>query len=142
MRLRTLATTAAATAALAGMLAPPAVATGAPKGNRSCSPHLSVAGFSDALDKTTVDGRPVSGISGLAVDRDGTIAAVSDKSALYSLKVGRGDTPKATATKRLPLTDGGGQPLDSEGIVVDRDGSYLAGHGRVRARDPALRPDR
>ncbi|MFE1870501.1 esterase-like activity of phytase family protein [Streptomyces sp. NPDC059496] len=125
MRLRTLAATAAATAALAGTLAPPALAAGAPKGNRPCSPYLSVAGFSDALDKTTIDGRPVGGISGLAVDRDGTIAAVSDKSVLYSLKVGRGDTPKATATKRLPLTDGAGQPLDSEGIVVDRDGSYL-----------------
>ncbi|GGR95051.1 hypothetical protein Snoj_57130 [Streptomyces nojiriensis] len=106
-------------------LAPPAVAAEAPERNRSCSPYLSVAGHSDALDKTTIDGRLVGGISGLAVDRDGTIAALSDKSALYSLKVGRGDIPKATATKRLSLTDGAGQPLDSEGIVVDRDGSYL-----------------
>ncbi|MFD9517980.1 esterase-like activity of phytase family protein [Streptomyces sp. NPDC059979] len=127
MRLRTLATTAVATAALAGMLTPPAVAAeaGAPKGKGSCSPYLSVAGYSDALDKATLDGRLVGGISGLAVDRDGTIAAVSDKSALYSLKVGRGDTPTAGAVARLPLTDGAGKPLDSEGIVVDRDGSYL-----------------
>lgn len=64
MRLRTLATTAVATAVLAGMLTPP-------------------------------------------------------------LKVGRGDTPRAGAVARLPLADGAGKPLDSEGIVVDRDGSYL-----------------
>ncbi|MGW3325814.1 esterase-like activity of phytase family protein [Streptomyces virginiae] len=125
MRLRTLAITAATTAVLSGTLAPPTVAAEAPTGSRSCSPYLSVAGYSDALDKTTIDGRLVGGISGLAVDRDGTIAAVSDKSALYALKVARGDTPKATATGRLPLTDGAGKPLDSEGIVVDRDGSYL-----------------
>ncbi|MFD9371134.1 esterase-like activity of phytase family protein [Streptomyces sp. NPDC060020] len=123
MRLRTLATTAAAAAALSGMLVPPAVA--APKENRACSPYLSVAGYSDALDKTTLDGGLVGGLSGLAVDRDGTVAAVSDKSALYSLRVRRGDTPTAAATARLPLTDGAGKAVDSEGVVVDRDGSYL-----------------
>ncbi|MFG2875839.1 esterase-like activity of phytase family protein [Streptomyces sp. NPDC048337] len=124
MRLRTLVTTAAAAAALSGMLVPPAVA--APEEDRSCSPYLSVAGYSDALDKTTLDGRLVGGISGLAVDpTDGTVAGISDKSALYSLEVGRGDTPAARATARLPLTDGAGKAMDSEGIVVDRDGSYL-----------------
>ncbi|WP_405830018.1 MULTISPECIES: esterase-like activity of phytase family protein [unclassified Streptomyces] len=123
MRLRTLATTAAAAAALSGMLVPPAVA--APKEDRSCSPYLSVAGYSDALDKTTLDGGLVGGISGLAVDKDGTVAAVSDRSVLYSLKVGRGDTPAARATARLPLTDGAWKAVDSEGVVVDRDGSYL-----------------
>ncbi|WP_405440745.1 esterase-like activity of phytase family protein [Streptomyces avidinii] len=81
--------------------------------------------FRFALDKTTLDGSLVGGISGLAVDRDGTVAAVSDRSALYSLKVGRGDTPNTRATARLPLTDGAGKPVDSEGVVVDRDGSYL-----------------
>ncbi|MCX5198077.1 esterase-like activity of phytase family protein [Streptomyces sp. NBC_00249] len=64
-------------------------------------------------------------MSGLALDRDGTVAAISDKSALYELKVARGDTPAATATARLPLTDGAGKAVDSEGVVVDRDGTYL-----------------
>ncbi|MGW7349464.1 esterase-like activity of phytase family protein [Streptomyces sp. NPDC054854] len=122
MRLRTLVTTAVATAALAGALAPQAVA--APK-DRACSPHLSVRGFSDSLDKNLLDGRLVGGISGLSLDRDGSVAAISDKSALYRLKVARGDTPTATATARLPLTDGAGKALDSEGVVVDRDGTYL-----------------
>ncbi|MFD7093992.1 esterase-like activity of phytase family protein [Streptomyces xanthophaeus] len=123
MRLRTLTTAAVATAALSGVLVPPAAA--APKEDRACSPHVSVAGYSDALDKTTVDGRLVGGISGLAVDRDGTVAGVSDRSVLFSLKVGRGDTPAARATAQLPLTDGAGKAVDSEGIVVDRDGTYL-----------------
>ncbi|MFB6519901.1 esterase-like activity of phytase family protein [Streptomyces sp. NPDC056401] len=129
MRLRTLVTTAVATAALSGALVPQALAAptapGAPKEDRSCSPYLSVAGYSDSLDKTLIDGKLVGGLSGLAVDRDGTVAAISDKSVLYKLNVGRGDTPTATAAARLPLTDGAGKVLDSEGIVADRDGTYL-----------------
>lgn len=66
MCLRTLATTAAAAAAvLCGVLAPPAGAPPqagqvphGPDGSRACSPYLSVAGYSDALDETTVDGAP------------------------------------------------------------------------------------
>ncbi|MCX5378479.1 esterase-like activity of phytase family protein [Streptomyces sp. NBC_00091] len=123
MRLRTLVTTAVATAALSGALVP--TATAAPK-DRACSPYLSVAGFSDSLDKSLLDGKLVGGISGLALDhRDGTVAAVSDKSALYRLEVAGGNTPTATATARLPLTDGAGKITDSEGVVVDRDGTYL-----------------
>ncbi|MFE2328106.1 esterase-like activity of phytase family protein [Streptomyces sp. NPDC059385] len=125
MRLRTLATTAVAAAALCGTLVPSASAAARPSAGGACSPYLSVAGYSDSLDKTLLGGQLVGGISGLAVDRDGTVAAVSDRSALYSLKVGRGDTPTATATARLPLTDGAGKAIDSEGIVVDLDGSYL-----------------
>ncbi|CAM5432331.1 hypothetical protein SAVIM338S_02491 [Streptomyces avidinii] len=129
MRLRTLVTTALAAAALSAAPVPQALAApgaaGAPKADRSCSPYLSVAGYSDSLDKATLDGKLVGGLSGLSVDRDGTVAAISDKSALYALKVGRGDTPTATAAARLPLTDGAGKVLDSEGVVVDRDGTYL-----------------
>lgn len=124
MRLRTLVTTAVATAALTAALTPPAVA--APRdGDRACSPRMTVRGFSDSLDKTLLDGKLVGGISGLSLDRDGKVAAVSDRSALYTLDVARGDTPTARATRRLPLTDGAGAVIDSEGVVVDRDGSYL-----------------
>ncbi|MCY0925743.1 hypothetical protein OTB20_05900 [Streptomyces sp. H27-H1] len=45
-----------------------------------------------SLDKALIDGKPVGGLSGLAVDRDGTIAAISDKSALYKLNAGAADT--------------------------------------------------
>ncbi|WP_190344642.1 esterase-like activity of phytase family protein [Streptomyces venezuelae] len=122
-----------ATAAVFGTLVQPAGAAHAGGahaggGRGACSPYLSVTGYSDALDKTTVDGRPVGGISGLAVRRDGTVAAVSDRSVLFTLKTGRGgslsDGPP-TATAQLPLADGAGKPVDSEGIVIDRDGSYL-----------------
>ncbi|MEV7613730.1 esterase-like activity of phytase family protein [Streptomyces sp. NPDC089799] len=127
MRLRTIAATAVATAALSGVLVQPAGASQPAGGaaSRACSPYLSVAGYSDALDKTSVDGRLVGGISGIAVDQDGSIAAVSDRSALFKLRTARGNTPAATATAQLPITDGAGRPVDSEGIAVDRDGSYL-----------------
>ncbi|MFG2296973.1 esterase-like activity of phytase family protein [Streptomyces sp. NPDC048603] len=127
MRLRTIAATAVATAALSGALVQPAGASHAAGGgdSRACSPYLSVAGYSDALDKTTLDGRLVGGLSGIAVDEDGSVAAVSDRSVLFRLKTARGNTPEATATAQLPLADGAGRPVDSEGIVVDRDGSYL-----------------
>ncbi|RST03347.1 esterase-like activity of phytase family protein [Streptomyces sp. WAC07149] len=134
MRLRTLVTTAVATATLTGALAPTATAAGqapakdsakAPAKPAACSPYMSVTGFSDSLDKALLDGKLVGGISGLALDRDGSVAAVSDKSALYRLDVARGDTPAAKATARLPLTDGAGKVTDSEGLVVDRDGTYL-----------------
>ncbi|MFE7509646.1 esterase-like activity of phytase family protein [Streptomyces sp. NPDC057540] len=122
MRLRTLLPVTVAAAVLCTLPAPTAAAV---PGDRACSPYLSVAGFSDTLDKAVLDGKPVGGISGLALDRDGTVVAVSDKSALYRLKVASGRTPTATATARLPLADGTGKVLDSEGVVVDRDGSYL-----------------
>ncbi|MFE1557300.1 esterase-like activity of phytase family protein [Streptomyces sp. NPDC058734] len=126
MRLRTLVTTAVATATLTGALAPTATAAGqAPARPSACSPYMSVAGYSDSLDKTLLEGKLVGGISGLALDRDGSVAAVSDKSALYRLEVARGNTPTAKATARLPLTDGAGKATDSEGVVVDRDGTYL-----------------
>ncbi|MFF2196723.1 esterase-like activity of phytase family protein [Streptomyces sp. NPDC058157] len=122
-RLRILVPTATAAVALCTLLAPTAGAAAA--GDRACSPYMSVAGYSDSLDKAQLDGKLVGGISGLAADRDGTVLAVSDKSALYRLEVAAGDTPAATATARLPLTDGAGKVLDSEAVVVDRDGTYL-----------------
>ncbi|MFE7603357.1 esterase-like activity of phytase family protein [Streptomyces sp. NPDC057494] len=122
MRLRTLLPVTVA----AAMLSTLSVATAAAvPGDHACSPYMSVAGFSDTLDKAPLDGKLVGGISGLALDRDGTVVAVSDKSALYRLKVASGRTPTATATARLPLADGTGKALDSEGVVVDRDGTYL-----------------
>ncbi|RSS72805.1 esterase-like activity of phytase family protein [Streptomyces sp. WAC06614] len=125
MRLRTLAATTTVTAALCGALAQPAGAAAPARDAHACSPALSVAGYSDSLDKTTVGGRLVGGLSALSVDRHGTVVAVSDRSALFTLQVGRGAVPTARATGVLPLTDGAGAPLDSEGVVVDRDGTYL-----------------
>lgn len=59
-------------------------------------------------------------LSALAVDRDGTIAALSDRSSLFTLN------PKTLQPSSVvPLADETGAELDSEGLVVDRDGTRL-----------------
>ncbi|CAM5257429.1 hypothetical protein SGLAM104S_09665 [Streptomyces glaucescens] len=118
MRPRTVLATVTATLAAAASL----VAAG-PAGARSaaaCSPSVAIERFSDALDKTTYEGAFVGNFSALAVDLDGALAAVSDRSVLFSLD-GRTLQPRGT----LPLADENGAALDSEGLVVDRDGTYL-----------------
>ncbi|KUL44676.1 esterase-like activity of phytase family protein [Streptomyces regalis] len=88
--------------------------------SHACSSSVSIDRFSDALDKTTYDGTFVGNFSALAVDGDGSLAAVSDRSSLFSLD-GRTLAPKAV----VPLADESGAALDSEGLVVDRDGTRL-----------------
>ncbi|PSM43841.1 hypothetical protein C6Y14_09550 [Streptomyces dioscori] len=90
-----------------------------PRGH-ACSPAVSIERFSDALDKTTYEGTFVGNFSALAVDRDGAIAALSDRSSLFTLD------PKTLSPRSVvPLADEGGAALDSEGLVVDRDGTRL-----------------
>ncbi|MEU9336815.1 esterase-like activity of phytase family protein [Streptomyces sp. NPDC048290] len=99
-----------------------------------CSPAVTIQGFSDALDETTFEGTFVGNLSALAVDRRGTLAALSDRSALFSLD-GRTLQPRAVT----PLADENGAALDSEGLVVDRDGTYLVsteGEPAVRRYSP------
>lgn len=124
-RLRTVLTT-----AVAGLAAATCLTAAAPANahahaattpdSHACSPSVSVDRFSDALDKTTYDGTFVGNFSALAVDRDGSLAAVSDRSALFGLD-GRTLAPKVV----VPLADENGAALDSEGLVVDRDGTRL-----------------
>ncbi|MER7000779.1 esterase-like activity of phytase family protein [Streptomyces sp. NPDC000410] len=123
---RTVVAATAAALALTGTVisAPSAVARTATT-DRSCSPYVSVAGYTDALDKTTFDGRKVGGLSGLAVQRDGSAVAVSDRSALFRFDLGRGSTPRPVTTGAVPLTSPTGAPLDSEGIVAEPGGTYL-----------------
>jgi hypothetical protein len=118
MRLRTVLATLTAGLAAATCLtaAGPADAQTA----HACSPSVSLDRFSDALDKTTYEGTFVGNLSALAVDRDGTLAALSDRSALFRLDE-RTLQPRAV----LPLADDSGAALDSEGLVVDRDGTRL-----------------
>ncbi|WP_405555586.1 esterase-like activity of phytase family protein [Streptomyces sp. NBC_01171] len=82
--------------------------------NHACSASVAIDSFSDTLDKTTYDGTYVGNLSALAVDRDGSLAALSDRSTLFRL-----DAKGPTAAVTLP----GG--LDSEGLAIDRDGSRL-----------------
>ncbi|MEY9991525.1 hypothetical protein ABIE67_003557 [Streptomyces sp. V4I8] len=125
MRLRTVLATATAGLAAATCLTAvgPANAhavTLTPQDSHACSPSVSIDRFSDALDKTTYDGTFVGNFSALAVDRDGSLAAVSDRSSLFALDA-RTLAPKGV----VPLADESGAALDSEGLVVDRDGTRL-----------------
>ncbi|MEW2567735.1 esterase-like activity of phytase family protein [Streptomyces sp. NPDC047070] len=125
MRLRSVLVTLTAGLAAATCVtaAGPATAHSGPAGpsrGHACSPAVSIERFSDALDKTTYEGTFVGNLSALAVDRDGAIAALSDRSALFTLD------PKSLRPRSVvPLADEGGAALDSEGLVVDRDGSRL-----------------
>ncbi|MFI0541816.1 esterase-like activity of phytase family protein [Streptomyces sp. WSLK1-3] len=124
MQLRTvLATTTAALAAatcLTGAGTAAASAQAPAPVSHVCSPSVSLDRFSDALDKTTYDGTFVGNFSALAVDRDGSLAALSDRSALFGL-----DPRTLAPRKAVPLADENGAALDSEGLVIDRDGTRL-----------------
>jgi len=126
VRMRTLVAVAACGLLFAGCgghpPAAPAVSSPAPGpgSEHACSPAVRLDGFSDALDKTTFDGTFVGNLSGLAVAADGSILALSDRSALFTLDAA-GHRPTAV----VALTDDHGRPLDSEGLVVDRDGTLL-----------------
>jgi hypothetical protein len=131
VRLRTLIASATAGLTAAGCLtlgltAPSASAAPATAAPHACSPYASVDGFTDGLDGTTFDGLDVGNLSGLAVDRGGRIAAISDRSVLFDLDVHQGTgTPRATVASGRAIADENGAQLDSEAVVVDHDGSYL-----------------
>jgi hypothetical protein len=122
MPLRTVLATATAALAAATCLTAvgPANAHATSQDRHACSPTVSIDRFSDALDKTTYEGTFVGNFSALAVDRDGSLAALSDRSSLFSLNA-RTLAPKAV----VPLADESGAALDSEGLVIDRDGTRL-----------------
>ncbi|WP_432533969.1 esterase-like activity of phytase family protein [Kineococcus arenarius] len=85
-----------------------------------CSAAVSLTGFSDHLDETTFGGQPVAGLSALAPALDGSLLALSDRSELFTL-----DAATRTPTAVVALRDEAGAELDSEGLVVDRDGTLL-----------------
>lgn len=116
MRLRI----ALATAVVAATLTAAAPADANSPADHACSPSVSIDGFSDSLDKTTYDGTTVGNFSALATDRDGTLAALSDRSALFSL-----DRRTLQPRKVVQLADEKGAALDSEGLAIERDGTRL-----------------
>ncbi|TQJ88340.1 esterase-like activity of phytase family protein [Streptomyces sp. SLBN-31] len=120
MRLRTVLATTTAALAAATCLSAAGPATATPQASHACSPTVSLDRFSDALDKTTYDGTFVGNFSALAVDEDGSIAALEDRSSLFDLDA------RTLAPKRVvPLADESGAALDSEGLAIDRDGTRL-----------------
>nr|WSY54740.1 esterase-like activity of phytase family protein [Streptomyces sp. NBC_00886] len=121
MRLRTVLATATAGLAAATCLtaAGPANASNSRTGN-VCSSSVSIGRFSDALDKTTYDDTFVGNFSALAVDRDGSLAALEDRSSLFDL-----DAQTLQPKRVVPLADENGAALDSEGLAIDGDGTRL-----------------
>ncbi|MFF8425874.1 esterase-like activity of phytase family protein [Streptomyces sp. NPDC016566] len=115
MRLRTvLATLTAGLAAVTCLTAAgPAGAANSTDGH-ACSPTVSIDRFSDALDKTTYQGTFVGNFSALAVDRDGSLAALEDRSSLFGL-----DPKTLQPVSAVHLADEKGADLDSEGLVID-----------------------
>ncbi|MGW2044340.1 esterase-like activity of phytase family protein [Streptomyces sp. NPDC001858] len=120
MRLRTVLATLTAGLAAATALTAAGPANAHPAARYACSPSVSLDRFSDALDKTTYDGTFVGNFSALAVDRDGSLAALSDRSSLFGL-----NATTLAPKKVVPLADENGAALDSEGLVIDRDGTRL-----------------
>ncbi|MEU6510816.1 esterase-like activity of phytase family protein [Streptomyces sp. NPDC046942] len=120
MRLRTvLATLTAGLAAVTSLTAAGPASANSPI-SKACSPSVSLDRFSDALDKTTYDGTFVGNFSALAVDRDGSLAALEDRSSLFDL-----DPTTLQLKRAVHLADEKGADLDSEGLVIDRDGTRL-----------------
>ncbi|MFD0902924.1 esterase-like activity of phytase family protein [Actinomadura sediminis] len=120
---------------LGGALAVPAAPAAAspPPRAAACSPSAALLGFSDALDKTTLDGTAVSGLSALAVTRPGRALALVDNigttpARVYglSLRAGRGGPHAAardvTTLKRPDGTPYTGADLDGEGLVAEPGG--------------------
>ncbi|MGW2718970.1 esterase-like activity of phytase family protein [Streptomyces sp. NPDC001492] len=120
MRLRTVLATATAALAAATSLTAAGPATADTRQSHACSPSVSIDRFSDALDKTTYQGTFVGNFSALAVDRDGSLAALEDRSSLFSL-----DRKTLAPRSVVPLADEKGAALDSEGLVIDGDGTRL-----------------
>lgn len=115
---------------LAGCGSPGPAPGGVPAPPGACSASVTIDRFSDQLDKTVFAGTYVGNLSGLAIDTDRAVLALSDRSVLFTLDP---DTLRPTAV--LALADQNGRPLDSEAVVVDTDGSRLI----TSETEPAVR---
>ncbi|WP_261564629.1 esterase-like activity of phytase family protein [Frankia gtarii] len=121
----------ACSAATAAAASTAAMAPGGPRG-RACPPTAVAVGFSDALDKASIDGVAVGGLSGLAADRrSGGYVAVQDHSGteparLFFFRDPRHPTPTGTLTLRRPDgTPYDASSFDGEGVAVLPDGRFL-----------------
>ncbi|WP_256967359.1 esterase-like activity of phytase family protein, partial [Streptomyces caniscabiei] len=121
--------TAGLAAAATALAAAGPVHADAPRGH-ACSSAVAIERYSDVLDKTTYAGTFVGNLSGLAVDRDGSLLAVSDRSALFTL-----DRRTLAPRGVIPLITETGAALDAEALAVDRDGTRIV----ASETEPSLR---
>lgn len=100
-----------------------------PSAARACAPDAHVTGYSDALDKRTLDGVGIGGLSALAYDsRNRAWASVMDHSPSARLWFfTHPEDPRATGTLVLRQPDGTpyGNNFDGEGLTVLPGGDYL-----------------
>jgi hypothetical protein len=100
------------------------------EGPHTASPYVSIDRFFDVPEGTAFDGAYVGNLSALAIDTDGRILALSDRSVLFTL-----DQATLQPLGAMRLTDEHGKVVDSEGLVVDHDGTLLvATEGEVTVR--------
>ncbi len=102
LRTRLALLTAGLTAATCLTAAGPAQARTSPA-SHACSPSVSIDRFFDALDKTTYEDTFVGNISALAVDSDGSLAALSDRSLGNTVRLYLADP--GHALRKTLLTD-------------------------------------
>ncbi|WP_316754182.1 esterase-like activity of phytase family protein [Streptomyces herbicida] len=124
MRLRTVLATLTAGLAAATCVSAAGSAGADSVADNACSPSVSIDRFSDALDKTTYHGTFVGNFSALAVDGDGSLAALEDRSSHLGL-----DPKTLQPTSAVHLADEKGADLDSEGLVIDIPHSRLRSSG-------------
>ncbi|MEU3984129.1 esterase-like activity of phytase family protein [Streptomyces sp. NPDC026672] len=119
MRLRTVLATLTAGLAAAATLTAAGSAGATGRAPHACSSAVTLDRFSDALDKTTYQDTFVGNFSALAADGR-SLAALSDRSSLFRL-----DARTLRPTSVVRLADEKGADLDSEGLVAERDGTFL-----------------
>jgi hypothetical protein len=122
-----------ATVATTGAMSSAQADTGRSPHKGNCSPAATAVGFSDALDKTTVNGTKVGGLSALAYDkRSREYVSVEDRSGTDAARLFfiSGDLAAPKVTRAVALTKQDGSPydggnFDGEGVTVLPDGNYL-----------------
>ncbi|MBM0278161.1 esterase-like activity of phytase family protein [Micromonospora tarensis] len=134
-------------AAAPALGAPGQQSPGKPGAGASCGPDASLIGYSDALDKTTVAGNPVAGLSALTFARPGRALALVDNigttpARVYQLglktdrrgvDVGVRDVTVLRRPDGTPYT---GADFDGEGLVAERGGETILASSE---REPSIR---
>ncbi|GLY92839.1 esterase-like activity of phytase family protein [Actinoplanes sp. NBRC 103695] len=123
------------------MLLVPVVPFQAAAVDLSCSPDVSLRGFSDALDKAMFEGTPVAGLSAIAPTGNDRALALVDNigttpARVYDLTLKRPSVTGVTLLTRPDGTPYTGADFDGEGLVVERGGKNVLS---TSEREPSIR---